>query len=85
MFNRAFSRLKRMHRSLTIWFNSVIGTVVVLLPTAQDSFPQLHEYVHPSVYKWGMAVLIVGNILLRFKTTADLAEKGKPSASTSGA
>ena len=71
------NKLKNAWRSTTIWFNGVMATAMVVLPVAQDAFPQLQEYVPSNVYKLAMGAVIVANILLRFKTTTDLAEKGK--------
>jgi hypothetical protein len=68
-------RLANMHKSLTCLFNGFIGSAVLLLPVAQENLPQLQEYVDAGMYKTAMGVLIVGNIILRFKTTCDLAHK----------
>ena len=65
----------RAHKSMTIWFNSVMGMVVVALPSAQDQLPQLQEYLPAGMYHYLMGALIVGNIILRFKTTTALAAK----------
>ncbi len=65
----------KAHKSLTIWFNSVMGVLVVALPAAQDSMPQLQDYMPANVYHYAMGVLVVGNILLRFKTSGALADK----------
>ena len=65
----------RSHKSLTIWFNGVIGAAVVALPLAQDQLPQLQDYLPANLYHYGMGALIVGNIILRFKTNSALANK----------
>ncbi len=65
----------KVHKSMTIWFNSVMGMMVVGLPVAQDSMPQLQEYLPAGLYHYLMGALIVGNILLRFKTNGALADK----------
>lgn len=67
--------LKRAHLSLTLWFNGVAGTLVVALPEAQASFPQLQEYIPADTYRLVMGVLIVGNMLLRFRTDKALRAK----------
>lgn len=74
--NKLKAKLKGSWRSFTIWFNGITGTVIVALPTAQDQFPQLQGYVSSDVYKWAMGAIVVANIALRFKTNADLADKG---------
>ncbi len=67
--------LKGAKKSLTIWFNSLMGAVVVALPMAQDSLPQLQDYLPANVYHYLMAALVVGNIILRFRTSSALADK----------
>lgn len=69
------SRIAGARKSLTIWFNSVIGTVVTLLPVAQDQLPQLQPYIGPHFYQYMMGFVVGANILLRFKTTTDLKDK----------
>ena len=65
----------KAHKSLTIWFNSVLGVAVVALPYAQEQLPQLQGYLPAGLYHYAMGLLIVGNIVLRFKTTSALADK----------
>ena len=65
----------KAHKSLTLWFNSVMGVVIVALPIAQDSFAQLREFLPANVYHYMMGTLVVGNIILRFRTTTALAAK----------
>lgn len=68
-------KLKGAIKSLTIWFNSIIASTLVGLPLAQDTFPQLQPYIPANAYKYGMAALIIGNILLRFRTSKPLGGK----------
>lgn len=65
----------RAHKSMTIWFNGIAGTVVLALPFAQDQLPQLQGYLPPGVYHYLMGVVVAGNIILRFKTRSALAAK----------
>lgn len=67
--------LVRAHKSFTIWFNGIMGMAVVFLPLAQEQLPQLQDYLPASLYHYGMGALIVGNIILRFKTNGALADK----------
>ena len=69
------SDLKKAHRSITIWFNSVIASIFFLVPDAIAYFPQLQEYIPAPTYKTGMMILLVGNFMLRFKTTKSLRDK----------
>lgn len=83
MFETLKARIRGMHRSLTIWFNTTVGTIIVLLPVAESSFPSLQDYVPHNVYQWGMGIVIAANIALRFHTVTDLANKGKSDVSNS--
>ena len=70
-------RLKNAWRSVTIWFNGIAASVLAILPTAQDNLPQLENYLPHNFYQWMMGLVIAANIALRFKTSSDLADKGK--------
>jgi hypothetical protein len=75
MVNRIKADLARAHHSMTIWFNALVGIVALNLPGVIAFVPQLEEYVDAPTYKTWMVVLLVGNSLLRFKTTKALADK----------
>lgn len=75
MWTNLKPKLQKLHKSATIWFNSVGATIVVGLPQAQDMFPNLMGHIPDKFYHYGMAVLVVGNILLRFKTNKALQDK----------
>ena len=72
-------KLQGTLKSFTIWFNLIIGTITVTLmefiPYAHGLFPELQPYLTAESYKRLALVLIVGNIILRFKTKKSLAEK----------
>lgn len=76
MFQHLKAKIRGCKRSLTIWFNSAMATAVVLLPVAQDQFPQMQAFLSEDLYRVTMGLIVAINILLRFKTTADLAHKG---------
>ena len=67
--------IKRAYLSMTIWVNGVVMAALGALPYAQESFPQIQDYVSPEFYKHAMLGIIVANILLRFKTTKPLRDK----------
>ena len=67
--------LVKAHKSFTIWFNSMMGGAVIALPIVQDQFPQLQDYLPSNLYHYGMGILIVVNIILRFNTRNSLADK----------
>jgi len=68
-------KLKRAHKSLTIWLNGVAGALITGLPMLQDSLPALSQYVPDQAFKYAMGLVIVMNIMLRFKTTTSLGDK----------
>lgn len=69
------NKLANIHKSVVIWFNSITGLVIISLPMAQDSFPQLQDYVPANWYHYIMGGLVAGNIMLRFKTNSGLEKK----------
>lgn len=75
MVNSFLQKLKGTVKSLTVWFNSIGAAVLIGLPLAQESLPQLAQYIGPDLYKKLMAAVIVGNILLRFRTSKPLEQK----------
>jgi len=75
LLNGLWSDLKRAYVSLTIWVNSVALTLISALPYIQENFPAIQNYIHPNFYKNAMGILIVLNIILRFKTKSALRDK----------
>lgn len=69
------NRLKKAWKSLTIWFNSAALSLIPAVEFAKDSFPEMQSYVDHGFYKWVMGTVVAVNILLRFKTNKDLADK----------
>lgn len=69
------NKLRGALRSWTIHFNVVVAILIEGLPMAKDSFPELQPYVPANLYQTGMLVLIVGNMLLRFKTKTCLSAR----------
>lgn len=67
--------LVRAHRSLTIQFNSAMLAITELIPLAADELPKLREYVPEGFYGKMTILLIVGNIIIRFKTNRALRDK----------
>jgi hypothetical protein len=68
-------KLRGAWRSWTIHFNLWMAALIEGLPLAKQSFPELQPYVPTNVFECGMIVLIVGNMLLRFKTNTCLSAK----------
>lgn len=65
----------KIHRSVTVWFNSALAFVAFALPEVVAFLPQLREYVPEDNYKLLMAVALVGNFIIRFRTTKALRDK----------
>lgn len=71
-----WQKLKNSWKSFTIWFNGLMLAVVPFIDQAKELVPQLENYIDEHIFKQLMLWLIVGgNVLLRFKTSKDLAEK----------
>jgi len=69
-------RLKNAWKSFTIWFNGVALAVLPIVDGLKDFMPQIQDYIDDGIFKKTMLVLIIcGNILIRFKTATDLADK----------
>jgi len=68
-------KLKGAVHSFTIWFNGILAAVMGALPILLESLPGLQQYVPDNIYKHLMLVALVGNMLLRFKTSKPLNEK----------
>lgn len=68
-------QLSKIHKSLTIWFNSLVLSFITAVPMLQEVLPQIQDYLHQDIYKLAATVLVVGNIILRFRTSKPLAEK----------
>lgn len=63
-------------KSWTLWINSMLGVLIVSLPSFQDSLPSISAYLPPNLYKYLSVALVVVNILLRAKTNKSLLDKG---------
>lgn len=61
--------------SLTVWFNMVAITLLPVFEIFKDELPSLQMYMTPDNYKLAGLILAISNIILRFRTTKDLANK----------
>ena len=68
-------RLKKSWKSLTIAINGLVLSAIPFVEYARANIEQVREYLTPESYKWAVLSLVVANIILRFKTTTDLADK----------
>ena len=67
--------LKKAHRSLTILFNTLLAAVAFAIPELIAFLPQLQQYLPEENYKTLMVIALVGNFVLRFKTSSRIADK----------
>lgn len=62
-------------KSWTMHFNVWLASFVVFLPEIKASLPELAAYLPPDVYKYIALVVVIGNVMLRIKTTKALTER----------
>ena len=62
------AQLKKAHHSLTIWFN----TVGIVMLTAAMADPLVATFLLDNGFTW---ILIIGNIIIRFRTAKALEDK----------
>ena len=67
--------LQKIHKSLTMWFVGVMTIIGEILPYLIDTFPELQPYIPENTYQTVMRVLVVGSIIIRFRTTTALRNK----------
>jgi len=65
----------KLHRSVTVWFNSALAFIAFVLPEIELFLPQLKDYLPEDNYKMLMLVALTGNFVIRFKTTKALRDK----------
>lgn len=68
-------RIKGSIRSLTIWINGILLALIPLYETFKNDFVQLQPYMTDANYRKLAVLIIIGNVILRFRTTKDLADK----------
>jgi hypothetical protein len=68
-------KLSGLKSSWTIWLNSIFLAVFPVLMYAQEMLPQLQMFLTDTTYKAVGLVVVILNILLRFRTDKCLSEK----------
>lgn len=68
-------KFKRAWKSFTIWVNGLALAAMPTIEYARDNIEQVREYINADFYKGVALVLVVTNLVLRFKTKKDLADK----------
>jgi hypothetical protein len=69
------SKLRGAWKSATIWFNTFALALIPLFDALQAGLPMLREYGDGRFFAVFAMTVLVGNILLRFKTNSDLRDK----------
>lgn len=66
--------MKRPHKSKTIIFNAVLGSVVALAAVAQDFLPlfEIEDTIRNGVLAASAGIGAVGNTILRFMTDSPI-------------
>jgi hypothetical protein len=67
--------LKGSLKSLTIWFNGVCLSLLPIFEYAKDALPQLQDFLGPNVYRNIGLLVVIANIVLRYKTNKPVSEK----------
>lgn len=62
-------------KSWTVHFNVWIGIIAAVLPVAQEQLPQLQAVIPANIYAVLFNVVLIGNVLLRFRTSLPLEHK----------
>lgn len=73
--NQIKSKLKKAHKSMTMWFNSTILMALPAIEYANAHMPQVKQFLGDKAYMAIGIGALVGNMLIRLKTTKDLADK----------
>lgn len=61
--------MKAFWKSLTIWFNSALAGIAVMLPDFLAQLPMLREYLPDDIYRWLLLFVVLGNVLIRARTS----------------
>jgi hypothetical protein len=69
------NKLRNAWRSKTIWFNTVLLSLLPIFEVALQLTPQIREFLPEDVYKVIGLVAVVGNTVLRFMTSKPLEAK----------
>lgn len=75
LYNLFCAKLLGAYKSATIWFNALMSAAIPALVYAQTQLPMLKDYLPDNFYGIAFVAVIVGNLLLRFKTTTGLENK----------
>lgn len=69
------NKVRGLFKSWTAWFNALCGFIAFGLPELAAALPLVREHLPDGLYGSVFIVTLVGNILLRFKTSRALEDK----------
>lgn len=69
------SKMRGAWRSATIWFNTLAFAALPLLDALQAALPTMQQYTGGRIFATFAIIVLVTNILLRFKTNVDLKDR----------
>lgn len=67
--------MKAFWKSVTLWFNSVVATVALVLPELALQLPAMKDHIPDDLYRWLFILTILGNVLIRLRTTTPVGLK----------
>ncbi len=68
-------KLLNSYKSLTMWFNGLMLSVIAAFPVLQDNLPNLQQYLPAKPFQWLGLIVVIANLALRFKTVKPLEDK----------
>lgn len=78
-------KIKRAHKSKTMWFNSLLLCMLPVFELLKESLnvfdyvhtymPELQAYLPDNVYKVMGIIVVIGNVILRMATKTSLEDK----------
>jgi hypothetical protein len=61
--------MKAFWKSLTLWFNSIVASLALVLPELMLQLPAMQAYVPSDLYRWLFIFTVLGNVIIRIRTT----------------
>lgn len=68
-------KLRGCYKSAVIWFNAIALSFLSMFELLHDSLPELSQYIPDNIYKKVGLAVVLGNLMLRFKTSKALQDK----------
>lgn len=75
MQKRTLRKIAGLRKSFTFYFNATFAAVAAILPDLLQAIPELQPLVGPEVYKHLLIINILGNVLIRGRTSKPLEDK----------